>query len=499
MSEGEKGHSSQSLDPKDWQNFRKTAHEALDLAIEFLENARSRPVWRPVPEEVRARLRQEVPVEGQGLDATLREFEELIFPYSTGNTHPRFFGWVHGTGTASGVVAEMLAATMNSNCGGRDHGALYVERSVIDWCRQIAGLPEGAGGLLVSGTSMAALIALGTARQHAIAGVRQQGVAADGGRLTAYTSAEVHESTAKALEVLGLGSGMLRRIPVDSAYRMDTGALREAVRADRDAGLQPFAVIATAGTVNTGGIDDLETIADICAQHGAWFHVDGAFGALCLLDPTLKPLVKGIERADSIAFDFHKWMHVQYDAGCVLVRRGHLLREAYTTRPTYLQSAACGLAGGGEWFCEYGIELSRGFRALKVWFSLKEFGTRRLGECIRRNCDQAQYLAGLVRAAGELELLAEPTLNIVCFRYSDPALDAAELDRLNGDIVADLQESGVAAPSSTRIQGKFAIRACITNHRAIDEDFRILVDGVRSAGARLRPRYAGHAAVESHG
>ncbi len=496
MSEGEKGHSGQSLDPKDWPAFRKTAHEALDRAIDFLENARSRPVWQPVPEEVRARLRQDVPVEGQGLASTLQEFEELIFPYSTGNTHPRFFGWVHGTGTASGVVAEMLAATMNSNCGGRDHGALYVERSVIDWCRQIMGLPEGANGVLVSGTSMAALIALGTARHHAIPGVRTQGVATDGGRLTAYASVEVHESTTKALEVLGLGSGMLRRIPVDRAYRMDTSALLKAIRADLDAGLRPFAVIATVGTVNTGGIDDLEAIADICAEYGIWFHVDGAFGALCVLDPALQPRVKGIERADSIAFDFHKWMYVQYDAGCVLVRQGRLLRDTYTTRPNYLQGAERGLSGGGEWFCEYGIELSRGFRALKVWFALKEFGTSRLGACVRRNCDQAEYLAGLVRAAEELELLAEPTLNIVCFRYFDPALDAGELDRLNGEIVADLHESGIAAPSSTRIHGHFAIRACITNHRAIDEDFRILVDAVRSAGARLRPHYARGAPVE---
>jgi glutamate/tyrosine decarboxylase-like PLP-dependent enzyme len=472
----------ESLDPQDWTAFRSLAHEALDKAIDSLEGIRCRPVWKPVPERVRARLSQPLPLEGQGLEKTLDEFHELIFPYSTGNTHPRFFGWVHGTGTASGIVAEMMAAAMNSNCGGRDHGALYVERAVIEWSKQMLGYPESASGVLVSGTSMATLVALTVARHHAIARVRQDGICGAAGSLVAYTSSEAHESITKAFEVLGLGSAALRHVPVNPDCSMDLEALRAAIQADRLAGLSPFCIIATAGTVNSGAIDDLQAIAGLCAEESAWFHVDGAFGALAVLDERLKHLVSGIEQADSIAFDYHKWLHVPYDAGCVLIRRGDLHRAALSTRPSYLAGADRGLAGGGTWFCEYGIELSRSFRALKIWFALKEFGAKRFGECIRRNCEQACYLSGLVRLHPQLELLIEPVLNIVCFRYVDRSLDAPDLDGLNSDIVADLHESGMAAPSTTRVNGKLAIRVAITNHRATREDFRILVRGVLAMG-----------------
>ena len=472
----------ESLDPEDWGAFRSLAHEALDKAIDSLESVRSRPVWKPVPEEVRARLCHPLPLEGQGLAKTLDEFQELIFPYSTGNTHPRFFGWVHGTGTASGIVAETMAAAMNSNCGGRDHGAVYVERSVIDWSKQMFGYPEGSSGVLVSGTSMATLVALTVARHHAIARVRQAGISGAAASLVAYTSSEAHESITKAFEVLGLGSSALRRVPVNPDCSMNLEALRAAIQADRMAGMSPFCIIATAGTVNTGALDDLEAIARICVEEGAWFHVDGAFGALAVLDERLKHLVSGIELADSIAFDFHKWLHVPYDAGCVLIRRGDLHRAALSTRPSYLEGADRGLSGGGTWFCEYGIELSRSFRALKVWFALKEFGAKRFGKCIRRNCEQASYLSGLVRLQPRLELLIEPVLNIVCFRYIDPSLDAPDLDHLNSEIVSDLHESGIAAPSTTRVNGKLAIRIAITNHRSTREDFRILVDGVLAMG-----------------
>ncbi len=300
-----------SLDPADWEAFKGLAHRLLDDAIDHLRTVRERSVWRPVPEAVRQALAQPLPVQGQGLERTCREVVDLILPYATGNTHPRFWGWVHGSGTPGGVLAELIAAAMNANCGGRDHGPIYVERQVIEWCRELFGFPDGASGILVSGTSLATLIGLAVARHH-LAGVdvRVEGIRAAPASLVGYASVEAHGSVARAFEILGLGGAALRRVPVDRDYRIDTAWLRQSIAADRAAGARPFLVIGTAGTVNTGAIDDLAALADICAQEKLWLHVDGAFGALIALSATLKPRLAGIERADSLAFDFHKWLHV---------------------------------------------------------------------------------------------------------------------------------------------------------------------------------------------
>ena len=477
-----------SLDPKDWEQARAVAHEALDHALDFLQSVRERPVWRPVPEAVRRKLLEGLPADPQALHETLLQFEKLILPYATGNVHPRFFGWVHGTGTLAGVLAEMFAATMNSNCGGRDHGAVYVERAVVEWCKQAFGFPQKASGVLVSGTSMGTVVALTVARNAAADwDIRREGLGAISKKLVAYTSQEGHESIAKALELLGLGHGALRRIPVDKLFRIDLRQLRAAIVRDRAAGFQPFCVIGTAGTVNTGAIDDLAGLAQIAKQEQLWFHADGAFGGLCVLSKSLRARLKGIELADSLAFDFHKWMHVPYDAGCVLVRDGEKHWQTFTTRPSYLQGAERGLSGGGRWFCEYGPELSRGFRALKVWFTLKTYGARALGESILQNCRQADYLARLVRRAPQLELLAPAQLNIVCFRFRPRGLSEPELDALNENLVEDLHEQGVAAPSTTRIRGRLAVRVNITNHRTRREDLNLLVKAFLEAG-RTRAR-----------
>ncbi len=473
----------ESLDPQDWEGFRELCHGMLDEALDFLQQARERPVWTPVPDAVKAKLREDLPAEPQGPEQVCDDFRQLVLPYATGNTHPRFFGWVHGSGTPGGMLAEMLAAAMNANLGGRDHAPIYVERQVIEWCRRIFGFPEGASGLLVSGTSMATLIGLTVARNHKAGGdPRQSGLSVQGGRLVAYSSDQAHGSVTKALEILGLGRDGLRPVPANAAYRMNPKALRQAIEADRQAGLRPFCVVATAGTVNTGAIDDLAAIADICAEHDLWLHVDGAFGAAIMLSETLRPRLAGIERADSLAFDFHKWLHVPYDAGCILLRDGALHRAAFSSRQDYLASAPRGLAGGDPWFCEYGPELSRGFRALKVWFTLKEHGTRRLARKIEDNCRQARTLASLVADHALLELMAPVPLNIVCFRFAPPGATAKTLDRINGEIVAELQESGVAAPSTTRLKGALVIRANITNHRCRREDLDALMAAVVAAG-----------------
>jgi glutamate/tyrosine decarboxylase-like PLP-dependent enzyme len=477
-----------SLDPADWDAFRAQAHRMLDDMVDFLAGVRARPVWQPVPDDVKRRLAEPVPTGPTPLDEVYNQFRELILPYATGNIHPGFFGWVHGSGTPTGMLAEMLAAAMNANVGGRDHGAVYVERQVIEWCRDLFGFPEGASGVLVTGTSMANLIGLLVARTTRLgAGSRVAGLGDAGAKLVAYCSTAAHGCISKAMEMTGLGSAALRQVAVDDRHRIDVAALARMIKADRDNGLTPFLVVGTAGTVDIAAIDDLAALADLCATERIWFHVDGAFGAMARLSPALAPLLAGIERADSLAFDFHKWLHVPYDAACILVRDGALHARAFATSAPYLARVERGLAAGAPWFCDYGPDLSRGFRALKVWFTLKEFGTERLGATVLRNCELARHLAERVQATQELELMAPVQLNIVCFRFCHPGLSDSELDTLNAELVADVQESGVAAPSTTQLGGRLAIRVNITNHRTDEATLAALLAAVVARGKAREP------------
>lgn len=473
-----------SLDPADWEAFRKQSHRMLDDAIDFISRVAQRPVWQPVPDEIKNAFAAPMPQEGRTLEAVHESFLHEILPYATGNIHPRFFGYVHGSGTPSGMLAEMLAATMNANLGGREHGAIYVERQVICWFADLFGFPRDASGLLVTGTSLANMIALLVARRAQLGpSIRTDGIDPARARLVAYASAASHGCISKALDMMGIGSAALRKIAVDTEYRMNVRALREAIAEDRAHGLTPFVVVGTAGTVDVGAIDDFAAIADVAEAEDVWFHVDGAFGALVALSEELRPLVAGIERADSIGFDFHKWLHVPYDAGCVLVRDSALHRDTFSASEPYLARLHRGLAGGEPWFCDYGPDLSRGFRALKVWFTVQQYGARALGDAVARNCAQAKHLADLVDAQPSLERLAPVPLNIVCFRYVVRSLDRAETNALNAQIVAELQESGVAAPSTTMIEGKLAIRVNLTNHRTQDTDLVLLVREIMNAPA----------------
>jgi glutamate/tyrosine decarboxylase-like PLP-dependent enzyme len=471
----------ESLDPADWAAFRAQAHLMLDDMLGYIEKIRERPVWQPIPADVRARFRSPAPLVGEELAQVHEEFMQDVVPYAQGNVHPGFMGWVNGGGTPVGVVAEMLAAGLNANLGGRDHIPVEVERQVTAWVREIFGFPQGATGLFVTGTSMANLIAVLIARDAALGfEVRASGVAAEPRRLTAYTSNAVHGCVPKAMDIAGLGSDALRQIPTDSRFRIDLMALAEAIQRDREAGFTPFLVVGTAGTVNTGAVDDLAGLADLCRREKLWFHVDGAFGALARLAPDLAPKLNGIERADSVAFDFHKWGQAPYDAGFILVRDGEAHKNAFALPAAYLQRAERGLAAGSPWPCDFGPDLSRGFRALKVWFTLKVYGTEALGASISRCCALARYLEDRIAATPELELMAPVELNIVCFRYR-----AEDTNRVNEAIVVALQESGIVAPSTTRIGGRTAIRAAIVNHRTSRTEIDALVDGALSLGRGL--------------
>jgi len=471
------------LDPQDWPAFRVLAHRMLDHALDHVQGASERPVWQPVPAEVKSALQAPAPRTAQGIEQVCDDFLEQVLPYATGNTHPRFWGWVHGTGTAGGMIAELLAASMNSNLGGRDHGAVYVEQQVINWCKEIFSFPADASGLLVSGTSMATVIALSAARLRALDyPVRKIGIQNDSARLVGYTSVEGHSCISGAFDMLGFGTDSLRKIPVDENFQMDMDALAQAITRDREAGLTPFFVVGAAATVNTAAVDPLQAIAQLCQEQNLWFHVDGAFGAVAALSEQHQSLYRGMEQADSLAFDFHKWMHVPYDAGCVLIRDAEAHKAAFNSRPEYLAEAPRGLAGGDFWACDYGPELSRGFKALKVWFTLKEHGIEGIAKSMEKNCAQARTLAELVAQQPKLELMAPVSLNICCFRYMLD--DDAEADELNKEIVMQLQEQGIAAPSTTTIKARTAIRVNITNHRSQMSDFELLVDEVLARGKK---------------
>jgi aromatic-L-amino-acid/L-tryptophan decarboxylase len=477
-----------SLDPADWEALKVSFGEAAALAIDQLGGIATAPVWRETPPAVKERLQAPLPRQPTPLDAVLRSFAQDILPYGTGNLHPRFFGWVHGSGNVAGAMGEMLAGLINCNVGGRDHVAVYVERQVLAWCKEIFGFPTASSGILTSGTSMATVIALAVARSaRADADVQALGVAASPRRLVAYASSEAHSAIAKALELLGLGRDALRLVPADADFRLSLPILTEMIAADRARGYQPIVVVASAGTVNTGAIDDLAGLVALCRGEGLWLHVDAAFGGLAVLTSEFRSALAPIAEAHSVAFDFHKWLQVPYDAGAVLIQDEAAHRAAFAHRRDYLAGAERGLAGGDPWFCDYGPELSRGFRALKVWFTLKVHGIERLAEVIQRNCRQAELLGRAVAADPDLELVAPVTLNIVCFRYR-AALAEAELGALNGQIVAELQFRGIAAPSLTKVRGRTAIRVCLVNHRTTTDDLAILVDAVRRLGRELTPR-----------
>jgi aromatic-L-amino-acid decarboxylase len=474
------------LDPEDWNEVRRLGHRMLDEMIDHLAGQAKAPVWQPMPPSVRAAFRGPAPRAPEGLESAYADFRDLVLPYATGNTHPRFMGWVHGGGNAAGMLAELLAGALNANLGGRDHAPIEVERQIIRWAAEIFGFPATASGLLVTGTSIANLIAVLVARTAALGpGVRREGLA--GAPLVAYAAGSVHGCIPRAMEMSGLGTAALRLIPCDADGRMNLDALRAAIAGDQAAGRRPFLVVGTAGTVDIGAVDDLAAIGAIARGAGAWFHVDGAFGALAALAPALRPLLAGIEAADSIAFDFHKWGQVPYDAGCILVRDGARQIETFAAPAAYLRREARGLAGGHPWRCDLGPDLSRGFRALKVWMTLKTYGTDRLGEVIANSCALARRLAARVDAEPALERLSPVALNIVCFRLRPPhGEDPAATDRFTADLVADLQEAGIAAPSTTTVGGRLAIRAAIVNHRTTGADVDALVDAVLAAAADRR-------------
>lgn len=461
---------SANLDPKDWSEFRALAHRMLDDMVDYVANVRDRPVWQPQPEENRAHFARRLPQGPRELSGVLEDIREHVLPYATGNLHPSFMGWVHGAGTPVGMLAELVSGGLNMNCGGRDHVGIEVEKQIVRWMREALGYPDEANGLFVTGSSMANFLAVTIAKTEILGQViRETGLQRTQQHLVAYTSREAHGCIAQAMQLSGIGSDNLRMVVTDAAGRMRPDALAAAIAEDRAAGYTPFLVVGTAGTVNTGAIDPLAELADIAAREKLWFHVDGAIGALAMFSPEMRTLFSGIEASHSIALDFHKWGHVPYDAGFLLVRDGAAQKRSFAQPAAYLQRSNRGLAAGETWPCDLGPDLSRGARALKTWLTIEAFGAQGIGQAIAHTCEVARHLAGLVEQQPIFELRAPVALNIVCFGI--PGKD----DEFIRNLVLDLQETGLAAPSWTTIDGRRVVRCAIVNHRTTKNDMEAFV------------------------
>jgi glutamate/tyrosine decarboxylase-like PLP-dependent enzyme len=476
-----------SLDPDDWSAFRALAHQVVDDTVDQLRTLGERPAWSPLPEAVRALLSIDLGADGVGEVAAYKEYLALIEPYTNGNRHPRFFGWVQGQGIPLASLAEFLASSMNPHMAGFNQSGPVVEEQVLNCMKQPIGYPRDASGILLSGGTMANVTGLAVARaakypgNYVIDGLQSRQF----GPLVFYGSHATHGWAAKAADLLGFGRDAYVSIATDANQRILLDALQTAVHRDRDRGRFPFCVIGNAGTINTGAIDPLVDLAEFCRAQDLWFHIDGAFGALAALSPRHRDLVTGLESADSVAFDLHKWMYLPFEIGCILIRDAQVHQSAFDASGDYIRTLERGVIQGGLPFAQRGIELTRGFKALKAWMCLRAYGTRRFADAIERNIDDIQALAEQIRTSKDLELLAPVPLNVVCFRYRVAELSDTTLNELNEEILYRIQESGFGVLSSTMLDGRFALRMANVNHRATFGDLTRMTDAVVRIGRTL--------------
>ncbi|MHA1828469.1 MAG: pyridoxal phosphate-dependent decarboxylase family protein [Candidatus Heimdallarchaeaceae archaeon] len=466
----------ETLDPDDWEETRKIGHAILDDMIDFLSNVRNCPVWKAIPEQTKRFFQSPVPKVGENLNQIYNEIRKNFLPFPMGCFHPRFWGWVRSNGIPTTLLAEIITAALNSNTGGGEHATIYLEKQVLDWIKEILGYPKESSGLLVSGCSMANFIGLATARNSKAGyNIIEKGIKASEKKLMFYGSVEMHSSIDKAMQLLGLGYDSLRKIPVNERFEIEIDILRKTIKEDIEKGYKPICIIANVGTINTGAVDDVSSLANLAEEYDLWLHVDGAFGVWSKISSSLAHLTVGLEGADSIAFDLHKWMYFQYEAGCVLVKNKKEHHEAFSLIPDYLEHKQRGLAGGEFWPEEYGVQLTRKDRALKIWMGIKEHGLEKFGRLVEQNIQQAKYLTDLIKQEPKLEVLAPTSMNVINFRFNDGQRNADALDRLNDEIILRLQEKGEVMVGGTKIKGKVSIRVAIVNHRSKKKDFNFLV------------------------
>jgi glutamate/tyrosine decarboxylase-like PLP-dependent enzyme len=474
----------------DWDagQARELTDAVVDLWAELLERMRELPVARPArAADVAREMALPVPEQPIAVAELADLLRPLVLEHSTLCGHPGFMAYISGSGTVPGAAADLLASALNPNVGGwtLSPAASELELHLTRWLAERFGLPDGSGGLMTSGGAASNMTALKAARDaHAGADVRRDGLG--GLPLVLYASEEAHATIAEAADLLGLGERAARAIPTDEGFRMRVDALEAAIADDLAAGLQPFAVVATAGSTATGAIDPLTAVADVCAAHGLWMHVDAAYGGGAVLAPELRPLLAGTQRADSIAFDPHKWLYTPQSSACLLVREPARLLRSFSIDAAYVRDDA-DLSGRGLNIGELGPQWSRAFLALKVWLSLAAHGTAAYGRRIAHDVELARYLDERVRAHPDLESMCPVTLSIACFRYkpADAGIDDRALDILNERLMVAIRRDGRAFPSNAELHGRYCLRACLVNHRTEAEDVDALLEATLRLGAEL--------------
>jgi aromatic-L-amino-acid decarboxylase len=479
----------------DAERGREFADRAVDLWQEFLTALPDLPVGRLLPsEKVREAVAISVPDAPMVDDELFAYLRSVVFDWSMYPGHPGFMAYVSGPGTVPGAAADLLAAGLNQNVGGwvLSPAASEIELALTRFfAEEMFGFPEGSGGIITSGGSMANFVGLKAARDHKAGwNVRTQGVAG-GPPLTMYMSEETHIVSERAADMLGVGTEQLRKIPVDGGFRVRVDLLREAIAVDRAAGFRPFAVVGSAGTVATGAVDPMHELADLCAEEDLWFHVDGAYGGPAVLAPDLRPLFDGIERADSIAFDPHKWLYTPHSGGCVLVRNMAHLAESFEGDASYVHQDKEYTQRGLD-LGRHGPQFSRSFWALKVWVSLLAHGREAYARRISHDAELARYLAASADAHPSFELISPAVLSICCFRYVPQDLNANAnagardryLDELNERLVADIQLDGRVFPSNAVLGERHTIRVCIVNFRTEAEQMDLLLEVAEELGSK---------------
>jgi aromatic-L-amino-acid/L-tryptophan decarboxylase len=491
-----KGESMEPFSELDWdpKRARDFGERALDIWQELLERLPELPVTPPVPlAETRKALSLDIPEEPMPLDDLVEHLREVVLERSMYPGHPGFLAYISGAGTVPAAPADLLAAAVNPNLGGwrLSPAGTAIERHLTAWFAQQFGFPETGSGLLVSGGAMAGYIGLKLARDRKAGwDVRADGVRR-GPPLAVYASREVHDINARALDMLGIGREGLRHIPVDEAFRVRTDPLRAAIRKDLDEGARPIAIVGSAGTVATGAIDPLPELAEIAEEHSLWFHVDAAYGGPAVFSEELRPLLRGIERADSIAFDPHKWMYTPQSGGCILVRDLNHLVGSFSIHEfaAYVHEDKERMGTDVD-AIDLGPQFSRGFQALKVWVSLLAHGTRAYGRRIAHDVKLAKYLHQRAEERPDFEAMAPTTLSITCFRYVPQDLGDVPgrdeyLDLLNERLMTEIQLDGRVFPSNAVLNGRFVLRSCIVNFRTEAEHMDLLLDVAAELGAKL--------------
>lgn len=462
------------------QQFQNWIHEAAELIGDYLEGVPDKKVFAgKTPEEVLALFDEPLPEDGSDMDQVLVEVKHKVLGSITNSAGPKYFGYITGGGNQAAVLAEMVKAALNQNNlkWHSSPASTELEKLVMRWVAEFIGYPTTSAGVLLSGGSVANFNCMAVARKiKSPVDVSEEGVYGSPPQ-TVYVSAEGHSSFDKAVDMLGIGKKYLRKIPVDGKLRIDIEALDRAIEQDKKKGLHPICAIAVAGTTNTGAVDDLHAVADVCEKHDLWYHVDAAYGGPAAAVEGVAHLFEGIARADSVVINPHKWMYVPFEAGGVLVKNPDHLRATFSTIPDYLQSDVS--LGSRTDLMEYNLPLTKEFKALKVWMTLKTYGARKLKETIARDIDKAARLVEMIEKDKKLELMAPAPLSIVCFRYFEEGLTVSELDRLNDRIIEKIEKDGRIFLTGTKIEGHTALRVCFINHRTTFDDVALIPQVVK--------------------